>query len=174
MSGLRGFASDNNSGVHPDVMRALQNANTGHAVGYGDDEITHRTIVKFKEIFGQETEVYFAYNGTGANVIAIQALVHPYNAVICPETAHINVDECGAPEKHAGCKLLPVKTNDGKLTVEDIKPYMHGVGFEHHSQPKMVSITQVTELGTLYSIDEIKKIAEYVHANNMYLHMDGA
>ncbi|GAF03682.1 threonine aldolase family protein [Saccharicrinis fermentans] len=174
MSRLRGFASDNNSGVHPDVMRALQNVNVGHAVGYGDDDITQRTILKFKEIFGTETDVFFAYNGTGANVMAIQALAKPYHAVICPETAHINVDECGAPEKHAGCKLLPVKTDDGKLTVEGIKAYMHGIDFEHHSQPRLVSITQATELGTLYSIREIETIAAYVHQNNMYLHMDGA
>lgn len=174
MSRLRGFASDNNSGVHPEVLEAIANVNVGHAVGYGDDDITQRTILRFKEIFGEATDVFFAYNGTGANVIAIQALASPYNAVICPETAHINVDECGAPEKHSGCKLLPVKTDNGKLTVDGIKAYMHGIGFEHHSQPKMVSITQATELGTLYSIEEIKEIATYVHQNNMYLHMDGA
>ncbi|TLX74729.1 low specificity L-threonine aldolase [Labilibacter sediminis] len=171
---MRGFASDNNSGVHPDVLKAIASVNNGHAVGYGDDEVTQRTIVKFKELFGETTEVFFAYNGTGANVIALQAMVRPYNSIICPETAHINVDECGAPEKHSGCKLLPVKTGNGKLTVSDIKSYMHGIGFEHHSQPKMVSITQATELGTVYSVEEIKEIAGYVHANNMYLHMDGA
>ncbi|WP_066633070.1 threonine aldolase family protein [Labilibacter marinus] len=174
MSQIRGFASDNNSGVHPEILEAMANVNKGHAVGYGDDEVTQRTILKFKEIFGEATDVYFAYNGTGANVIAIQALASPYHAVICPETAHINVDECGAPEKHSGCKLLPVKTEDGKLSVEGIKTYMHGIGFEHHSQPKIISITQATELGTLYSIDEIKEIADYAHNNDMYLHMDGA
>ena len=174
MSRIRGFASDNNSGVHPDILKAIENVNIGHAVGYGDDEVTQRTIGLFREIFGENTDVYFAYNGTGANVIAIQALASPYNAVICPETAHINVDECGAPEKHSGCKLLPVKTENGKLTVDGIRQYMHGIGFEHHSQPKIVSITQATELGTLYTIDEIKEIAAYVHENNMCLHMDGA
>ncbi|WP_430931303.1 threonine aldolase family protein [Saccharicrinis sp. 156] len=174
MSRLRGFASDNNSGVHPDILQAIEKVNSGHSVGYGDDEVTRRTIVKFKDIFGQETEVFFVYNGTGANVIAIQALASPYHAVICPETAHVNVDECGAPEKHSGCKLLSIKTDTGKLTVEGIKSYMHGIGFEHHSQPKIVSITQATELGTLYTIEEIKEISGYVHQNNMYLHMDGA
>lgn len=174
MGRIRGFASDNNSGVHPQVLEALANVNKGHAVGYGGDEVTHRTIEKFREIFGAGTDVFFVYNGTGANVIAIQALTSPYHSVICPQTAHINVDECGAPEKHSGCKLLPVQTDNGKLTVANIAAHMHGIGFEHHSQPKMVSITQSTELGTLYTIDEIKEIADYAHRHNMYLHMDGA
>ncbi len=174
MSYIRGFASDNNSGVHPEVIEAITKANIGHAVGYGDDELTQSAIQKFKEVFGSKTDVFFVYNGTGANVTAIQALTHPFNSVICPETAHINVDECGAPEKHSGCKLLPVQTPDGKLTIEGIKKYMHGFGFEHHSQPKMISITQATELGTVYTIEEIKEIADYAHSHNMYLHMDGA
>ncbi|SMO42932.1 L-threonine aldolase [Saccharicrinis carchari] len=174
MGRIRGFASDNNSGVHPKVLEALTNANNGHAVGYGGDELTHRTIQKFRELFGMDTDVFFVYNGTGANVIAIQALTRPYHSVICPETAHINVDECGAPEKHSGCKLLPVQTDNGKLTVANIAAQMHGIGFEHHSQPGMVSITQATELGTLYAIEEIREIADYAHQNNMYLHMDGA
>ncbi len=174
MGRIRGFASDNNSGVHSQVLAALSNVNNGHAVGYGGDEVTHRTIEKFREIFGAGTDVFFVYNGTGANVIAIQAFTSSYHSVICPQTAHINVDECGAPEKHAGCKLLPVQTANGKLTVANIAAHMHGIGFEHHSQPKMVSITQATELGTLYTIDEIKVIADYVHQHNMYLHMDGA
>ncbi len=174
MSHIRGFASDNNSGVHPEVIEAIVKANVGHAVGYGDDEYTQSAINKFREIFGSNTDVFFVYNGTGANVTAIQALTHSFNSVICPETAHINVDECGAPEKHSGCKLLPVPTTDGKLTIDGIKKYMHGFGFEHHSQPKIISITQVTELGTVYTINEIKEIAEYAHSHNMYLHMDGA
>ncbi|WP_075603655.1 threonine aldolase family protein [Saccharicrinis aurantiacus] len=174
MSYIRGFASDNNSGVHPDVLKAIEAANVGHAIGYGDDVVTHRCEELFRSIFGLKTDVFFAYNGTGANVIVLQALSRTYNAIICPETAHINVDECGAPEKHSGAKLLPVKTDNGKLTVEGIKQYMHGIGFEHHSQPNLVSITQATELGTLYSLNEIKEIADYVHANNMKLHMDGA
>ena len=174
MGRVRGFASDNNSGVHPQVLEALVHVNKGHAVGYGGDEVTHRTIDKFKEIFGAGTDVFFAYNGTGANVIAIQAFTSPYHSVICPQTAHINVDECGAPEKHSGCKLLPVQTDNGKLTVANIAAHIHGIGFEHHSQPKMVSITQATELGTIYTIEEIKEIADYTHQNNMYLHVDGA
>jgi threonine aldolase len=174
MSYIRGFASDNNAGVHPDILKAIESANAGHAVGYGDDDLTKRAIAKFREIFGNQTDVFFVYNGTGANVIAIQALTQSYHAVICPNTAHINVDECGAPEKFCACKLLPVSTTDGKLTIGGIKTYMHGFGFEHHAQPKMISITQATELGTIYSIEEIKEIADFAHQHQMYLHMDGA
>ncbi|MCG8578711.1 MAG: low specificity L-threonine aldolase [Bacteroidales bacterium] len=174
MKQLRGFASDNNASVHPEILKAIAEANVGHAVGYGDDQNTEQAQQIFKQCFGQQTETFFVYNGTGANVIAIQALTQSFNAVVCANTAHINVDECGAPEKLSGCKLLPVETNNGKITVEQIAKYMHGFGFEHHAQPKMVSITQATELGTIYSIDEIKAIAEYVHSLGLYLHMDGA
>ena len=174
MSNIRGFASDNNSGVHPDIMDAMLRVNTGHAVGYGDDEYTAEAIQIFKQTLGSEVEVLFVYNGTGANVIAIQALARPFNSVICSNLSHINMDECGAPEKQSGCKLLPIDVPDAKLTVDLIKQYMHGFGFEHHSQPGMVSITQATEMGTVYTIDEIKEIAEYVHEQGLYLHMDGA
>jgi len=174
MSNIRGFASDNNAGVHPDILKAISLVNGGHAVGYGDDEYTATAKEKFKEVFGDKTEVLFVYNGTGANVVSIQALIRPYNAVVCSDVSHIYVDECGAPEKHSGAKLLPLKTKDGKLTVELIRQHMHGFGFEHHSQPAVVSITQATELGTVYTIDEIKEIADYVHKSGLYLHMDGA
>ncbi|MBK3518121.1 threonine aldolase family protein [Carboxylicivirga marina] len=174
MKQLRGFASDNNASVHPEIMNAISNANVGHAIGYGGDVITEQAQSVFKNHFGKETETFFVYNGTGANVIAIQALAQSYNAVVCANTAHINVDECGAPEKLSGCKLLPIDTNNGKITVEQIKKYMHGFGFEHHAQPKVISITQASELGTIYSIDEIKIIADYVHSIGLYLHMDGA
>ena len=174
MKRLRGFASDNNASVHPAVMEAVVKANTGHAVAYGDDPLTNEAKCLFKTVFGQETQAYFVYNGTGANVISIQALTHSFNAVVCARTAHINVDECGAPEKLTGCKLLPVDTDNGKMTVEQIKTYMHGFGFEHHSQPKLVSITQAGELGTVYTPKEVKAIADYVHSIGLYLHMDGA
>jgi len=174
MKRLRGFASDNNASVHPKVMEAMINANTGHAVGYGGDALTEQARLLFKNTFGLETETFFVYNGTGANVIAIQALTQSFNAVVCARTAHINVDECGAPEKLSGCKLLAIETDNGKLTVDHIKTYMHGFGFEHHAQPKVVSITQATELGTVYSIEEVKTIADYVHSIGLYLHMDGA
>jgi threonine aldolase len=174
MKHIRGFASDNNSGVHPAILKAMQEANSGHAVGYGDDKYTEEAIEKFKEIFGKNIEVFFVFTGTGANVLGLNNVGQSFNSVICPDTAHINVDECGAPEKFSGMKTLAVSTPDGKLTIEGIKQHMHGFGFEHHSQPKVISITQVTELGTVYTKNEIKEIADYAHKHNMLLHMDGA
>jgi len=170
----RGFASDNNSGVHPDIMKAMMEANTGHTVGYGDDIYTERATNKFYDHFGGEIDVYFVFIGTAANVLGLHAVTRSWNAVICAQTAHINVDECGAPEKYNGFKLLPVETKNGKLTVDLIKQNIHGRGDEHHSQPKIISITQTTEMGTVYTVDEIKAIANFAHENNMYLHMDGA
>ena len=170
----RGFASDNNAGVHPEILKAIASVNIGHVVAYGDDPYTASAIKKMKGIFGHDTDIYFVFIGTAANVLGLSAFTKSYNAVICPDTAHIHVDECGAPEKFSGCKLLSVKTPDGKLTVDLIKQHMHGIGFEHHVQPRVVSITQSTEMGTVYSIDEIKAIADYAHSNHMILHMDGA
>ena len=170
----RGFASDNNSGVHPEIMNAMIDVNSGHTIGYGGDIYTERATKKFYEQFGSDIDVYFVFIGTAANVLGLHAATRSWNAVICAETAHINVDECGAPEKYNGFKLLPIETPDGKLTVELIKENIHGRGDEHHSQPKIISITQATEMGTVYSIDEIKAIANFAHENNMYLHMDGA
>lgn len=172
--GKRGFASDNNSGVHPAILKALSDANVGHAVGYGDDEWSARAINKFKEHFGNNIDVYFSFNGTGANILSLKTLSSSFNAILCADTAHINVDECGAPEKFTGSKLVPISTPDGKLTPELIKPHLHGFGFEHHSQPGMISITQVTELGTLYTIEEIKAITTLAHEHGMYVHLDGA
>lgn len=170
----RGFASDNNAGVHPAILEAMVMANTGHAIAYGDDPITLKTTMRMKEIFGMDSEIFFVFIGTAANVLGLNAASQSHHAVICPETAHINVDECGAPEKYTGCKLLPVETPDGKLSVKGIKKHMHGIGFEHHVQPRLISITQATELGTLYTLSEIKEICSYAHENNMLVHMDGA
>lgn len=172
--GKRGFASDNNAGVHPAILEAMASANVGHDIAYGDDPLTAKTISSMKKIFGQDTEIFFVFIGTAANVLGLNAVTQPHNAIICPETAHINVDECGAPEKFTGCKLLPVETSNGKLSIEGIKKQMIGIGFEHHVQPRVISITQATELGTLYSLDEIREISDYAHANNLLLHMDGA
>jgi threonine aldolase len=174
MTNKRGFASDNNSGVHPEIMKAMMEANIGHTIGYGDDIYTERATNKFYELFGNDIDVYFVFIGTAANVLGLHAATRSWNAVICAHTAHINVDECGAPEKYNGFKLLPVETPNGKLTVELIKQNIHGRGDEHHSQPKIISITQATEMGTVYTIGEIKAIADFAHENNMYLHMDGA
>ena len=170
----RGFASDNFSGILPEVMEAIQNANNGHVIAYGGDAYTASAIEKFKSLFGENIDVYFAFNGTGANVISLSTLTQSYHSIICPATAHIQVDECGAPDKFTGCKVIPIDCPDGKITPELIQPHLHGFGFEHHSQPKMISITQCTELGTVYTPEEVKAICDLAHANNMYVHMDGA
>ena len=169
-----GFASDNNSGVHPRILRAISRANIGHTIGYGDDEYTERAIKKFKQIFGHDIEVYFVFTGTAANTLGLKAATQSFNSIICAETSHINVDECGAPEKFTGCKLIPIPTENGKITPADIKKHLIGFGFEHHSQPKVISITQSTELGTIYTIEEIKEISELAHKHDMFVHMDGA
>ncbi|MBW8331871.1 MAG: low specificity L-threonine aldolase [Prolixibacteraceae bacterium] len=170
----RGFASDNNSGIHPEILSAIYAANEGHAVGYGGDKITEMAVHRFKQEFGEQTDVYFVFNGTGANVLSLSTLTHSFHSVICAETAHIQVDECGAPEKFTGCKLLPVPVVKGKITPEGISKYLHGFDFEHHSQPKIISISQVTELGTVYSVDEIKAITSLAHEYGLFVHMDGA
>lgn len=170
----RGFGSDNHSGISPEVLKAIADANVGHALAYGEDEYCIRAEKLFKEHFGEQSSVYFVFNGTGANTLSIDAMVRSHDAVICAESAHVNVDECGAPQRIVGCRLLTVATPDGKLTPELVKTRLHGFGFEHHSQPKAVTITQSTELGTLYSIDEIRALADLAHQYGMYLHVDGA
>ncbi len=170
----RGFASDNNAGIHPDILKALHAVNSGHVVAYGDDPYTTTAIERFHELFGPEIDVYFVFGGTGANVLGLKAVTRPFQSIICAETAHINVDECGAPEAHTGCKLLPVATNFGKLTVQDVKDQLKDIGDQHHVQPRVVSISQTTELGSIYTPREIAGLADFVHANNMLLHMDGA
>ena len=174
MRNRRGFASDNNAGVLPEVMDALIDANNGHTRGYGDDIFTDAAVTSFKNEFGDATEVYFVFNGTGANVVGLQAMVRPYEAVICAQTAHINVDECAAPEKFLGGKLIDLPTPDGKLTPEIILPVLHGFGDQHHVQPKVISITQSTEMGTIYSLEEIKTICDFAHTHDLLVHMDGA
>ena len=172
MSIKRGFASDNNAGVHPEIMEAINNCNSGHTVGYGDDGYTYRAVSMIKEHFGMQTEAYFVFNGTAANVVGLKNMTHSFNSIICAESAHIEEDECGAPEYFTGCKLLPVETENGKLTPDSIKHHLKGFDFEHHSQPKVVSITQATEMGTVYSIEEIRELADYVHSKGLLLHMD--
>lgn len=170
----RGFASDNNSGVHTEIMKAIIEANEGHTIAYGDDIYTERAKAKLYEHFGNDIDIYFVFIGTAANVLGLNAATRSWNSIICAETAHINEDECGAPEKFNGFKLLTVETPNGKLTVDLIQKHMKGFGFEHHSQPKIISITQATELGTVYTAQEIKILADFAHKNKMYLHMDGA
>ncbi|MCD4833312.1 MAG: low specificity L-threonine aldolase [Bacteroidales bacterium] len=170
----RGFASDNNSGVHPEIMKAIIEANEGHTIAYGDDIYTERAKAKLYEHFGNDIDIYFVFIGTAANVLGLNVATRSWNSVICAETSHINEDECGAPEKFNGFKLLSVETSDGKLTIDLIQKHIRGFDFEHHSQPKIISITQATELETVYTTDEIKELADFAHQNKMFLHMDGA
>lgn len=170
----KGFASDNNAGIHQEILEAMAEANRGHVTGYGNDQYTAFARDIFREQFGFDTEVFFVFNGTGANVLSLSTLTQSYHSVICAETAHIHEDECGAPEKITGCKLLPVETHDGKLTPDLVKVHLKGFDFEHHSQPRVISISQVTEMGTLYQPGEIRALADLAHQYGMFLHMDGA
>jgi threonine aldolase len=170
----RSFASDNNAGVHPRVMQAIAAANDGHVIAYGDDPYTARAVEKFHEHLGKDAEIFFVFGGTGANVLGLKAITQSHHAIICAETAHINVDECGAPEKFTGCKLLPLPTPDGKIRIEQIGPLLHEVGFEHHVQPRVISISQATEMGTVYTQREMKALAAFAHDHDMLLHVDGA
>jgi threonine aldolase len=174
MKPSRSFASDNNATVHPEVLEAIGRANQGHAVGYGDDSQTEAAVAKFREEFGADVAVFFVFNGTAANVLSLQALTRPFEAVLCPELSHIYTDECGAPEKATGCKLIPLAAPDGKLTVETVAHAYHGIGDQHHVQPRVISITQSTEMGTIYKPAEIEALARFAHEREMFLHMDGA
>ena len=174
MKPSRSFASDNNAGVHPLVLKAIAAANEGHVVGYGDDPYTASAVRQFKRQFGDDIEVFFVFNGTAANCLGLKALTDPYHAVICAEAAHIYVDECGAPERFTGCKLIPIATTDGKLTVEAVSAACHGIDDQHHVQPRVISITQATEVGTVYRPAEIRALARFAHEHGMFLHVDGA
>jgi threonine aldolase len=170
----RNFASDNNAGVHPEILDAIVRANQGHVVAYGDDVYTRSAIKKFEEHFGTDIAVFFTFNGTGANVLSLQSLTRSFHSVLCSDYAHIYTDECGAPEKHTGCKLIPLPHQDGKITLESVRHAYHGIGDEHHSQPRAISITQSTEMGTVYRPEEIQALARFAHEREMFLHLDGA
>lgn len=170
----KGFASDNYAGVHPQILNAISEANKGHSKAYGGDSYTQEAIALFKRHFGDDIDVYFVCNGTAANVLGLNTVLKSYQGVICAESAHINVDECGAPEKYTGSKLLTVPTKDGKLTVESIKKFLIDKGDQHKVQPKIVSIAQSTEMATVYTQEEIKKITDFAHAHDLLVHMDGA
>jgi threonine aldolase len=170
----RGFASDNYAGIHPEVLQAIVAANQGHQVAYGEDDQTKALAEVVRSHFGQDAQVFPVFNGTGANVIALSAICGRHEAVICAESAHIHVDEGGAPEKVAGLKLHLVSTPDGKLTVESLKTQAWGFGDVHRAQPAVVSITQSTEQGTLYTVDEIAALANAAHEQGMAFHVDGA
>ena len=170
----RAFASDNNAGIHPEVLDAIVRANAGHERGYGHDPYTARAEELFRQHFGPEAESWLVYNGTAANVIGLSAVTRPFHAVVCAEGAHISVDEAGAPERLTACKLLPLPTPDGKLRPVQLEPLRHQLGDEHKVQPRVVSLTQVTELGTLYTVAEIRALVEAAHGMGMLVHMDGA
>lgn len=170
----RGFASDNYAGVHAEVLEAIASVNTGHQPAYGDDEVTARLQTVVQGHFGDLAQVYCVFNGTGANVVALQSACRPWEAVICARNAHIDADEGGAPERVAGIKLHTVATPDGKLTPELIDHQAWGFGFVHRAQPRVVSITQSSELGTVYSIDEIAALADHAHELGLVVHLDGA
>ena len=170
----RGFASDNYAGIHPDILAAMSAINPGHQVAYGDDVYTQQLTSVIKKQFGEQAESFPVFNGTGANVLTLQAMCKPWESVVCATSAHINVDEGGAPEKVAGLKLMQVETPDGKLTPELVDKQAWGFGNEHRAQPKVVSITNSTEYGTVYSVAEIKALADHAHSLGMYLHLDGA
>jgi threonine aldolase len=171
---VRGFASDNYAGVHPEVLTAIALANGGHQVAYGEDDYTTHLSSVFRRHFGPAAEVFPVFNGTGANVTSLQAVTERWGAVICAESAHIHVDECGAPERVGGLKLLTVPTADGKLTPELVDRQAYGFDDEHRAQPQVVSLTQTTELGTCYTPQEIAAVCEHAHRLGMTVHMDGS
>jgi threonine aldolase len=174
MKPTKNFASDNNAGIHPLILKALEETSQGYAKAYGDDLYTEAAIRQFKKHFGEDIDVYFLFNGTGANVLGLKAVTESFQAVICPASAHINTDECGALERFTGCKLLTVSTEDGKLQPGQVQNFLEVSGNQHHNQPRVISITQSTELGTVYTISEIRELAEFAHQHGMLLHMDGA
>ena len=168
------FASDNCSGTHPRIMDAINRANTGYEISYGDDQYTYNALNAFKQVFGASAHTYFVYNGTGANTLALGSVMRPYHAAIVPYTSHINIDETGAPERYTGCKIIAVDSPDGKLYPKDIVPHLVTQGVMHHSQIKIASITNPTETGTLYTLAQIKALADFLHEKGLLLHMDGA
>jgi threonine aldolase len=171
---MKSFGSDNHSGIHPAILQAIEEANTDHALAYGNELWTRTLNEKIKEILGDSAQCFVVFNGTGANVVALQAAVQSFHAVMAPHTGHIVVDECGSPEFMARATVKSIKTTDGKLTPELIKPFLNDLGNEHHSQPKIAYISQCTELGTVYQPEELSALAELLHQHKMYLYMDGA
>jgi threonine aldolase len=171
---LRTFASDNNAPAAPEILQAVIDANAGDAVSYGDDAYTRAAVKRLQALFGADSDPYFVFNGTGANVVALSCLLKSHEAVICPATAHLQTDECGAFERFTGCKVLPVVSADGKLHVEDLEPFAHASREEHHVQPRAISISQSTEFGTLYKPQELRELCAFSHEHGWLVHLDGA
>ena len=168
------FASDNNSGAHPRVIEAIDRANQGFCSAYGEDPWTAEAAALLRQIFGHKARPWFVFLGTAANILGLKSLIRSHNSVLCPASAHINVDECGAPEAIIGCKLITIPADNGKIRLEDCLPALEAREAVHHSYPLVLSITQTTECGTVYSLDELTRIGEFCRANKLYFHMDGA
>lgn len=174
MEPRRSFASDNNAPIAPEILQAIADANAGDAPAYGDDSWTVRAIAQFREHFGDATDVYFTFNGTGANVAALSAVLAPWEAVLAPATVHLQTDECGALERFSGSKVIPIPTADGKLRPAHLEPYLHAKGVVHFPQPRAISISQAPEFGGLYEIEELRELCDFAHAHGMIVHVDGA
>lgn len=170
----RDFGSDNHAGIHPNVLKAITAVNDGHVVAYGKDPITAEALQKFKNEFGPDSNTFFVFNGTAANVLGLSAITRSFHAVICSDEAHIEGSECGATENWAGCKLIKVPSHNGKISVDEIRNYIPEIGNDHRVQARVISITQCTESGTVYSLKEIEAVVNYAHQNKMLVHMDGA
>ena len=171
---LRGFGSDNHSGIHPEILDAIVASNTGHMPSYGTDDVSAELQKTCQSLFGKSCVAYPVFNGTAANVLCLTSLIESHNSVICSENSHLHMDECGAPEKHIGCKLVTLPSPQGKITPEQIEECLIRLGDQHYSQPKMVSVTLPTEYGTCYTLDELKAIRECTRKHNLYMHIDGA
>ncbi|MBV8196918.1 MAG: low specificity L-threonine aldolase [Candidatus Eremiobacteraeota bacterium] len=170
----RSFGSDNNAPVAPEIVEALLAANEGDAVGYGDDPWTARAVARVREHFGDSTAVFFTFNGTGANVASLSSVLQPWEAVLAPASAHLQTDECGALERFSGSKVIPIHTSDGKLRPQDLQPFLLAGSSVHFPQPRAVSISQATEFGGLYELDEIRALCEFAHRHGLLVQMDGA
>lgn len=171
---MRSLGSDNHSGVHPEVLKSLMSVNNNHEPSYGTDPISDQLKIQIESLFGKEWSSFLVFNGTAANVLCLKNLTESYNSIICSDVSHLNVDECGAPEKLLGSKLIALPSRSGKISPEDIKPHIIRGGDQHFSQPRVISITQPTELGTCYSLDELKALREFATKNNLKIHIDGA
>ncbi|MCB0361441.1 MAG: threonine aldolase [Bdellovibrionales bacterium] len=169
-----GFGSDNHSGVHPLILKSLADCNRGHAHSYGMDEVSKMALQQFYRHFGENIDVHYVFNGTAANVLCLSTLLKPFESVICSDQAHLDQDECGAPEHHLGCKIIPVPTINGKVTPETVAPYIRRRGDQHSTQLRVISIAQPTEVGTVYSLTELEALTQFARDNNLLVHMDGA
>lgn len=171
---MRGFGSDNHSGVHPRLLEALGKVNTGHAPSYGTDDITQECLKVFKEFFGNKTQGFFVFNGTAANVLCLRAAVKPYEAFFASDQSHLHFDECGAPEFFSHAKMLLLPTENGKILLHSLDEALIRKGDQHYAQPRLISLTQPTELGTIYTLSELKTFVDWAHKNKLYVHLDGA